>query len=273
MSQQPSGWYDDPSNPDLLRYWDGGDLDEPHRTEEVTDAASQSTIGRPQQQPPTAPLPKEGAAGPGSGQQGQESQQYPQQSQQYQQLPGAGQYGAPAAAAGLQGPAIEDGVPLASGASGSSRDPRRHHSSGSVVQLLTPIFVSRAQRARRQVHDRDRIQRPVCDERLRVLRRRRVGQGWAAVLGRCVGLRHRLRVTLAQTPGKMVLRISVRRTDRPGPLVVTAIKRRILPLVSIFIGLLTLIVAVAAVGQPASGLARQGGGTYVVVGKQPRRPM
>ena len=23
MSQQPSGWYDDPSNPDMLRYWDG----------------------------------------------------------------------------------------------------------------------------------------------------------------------------------------------------------------------------------------------------------
>ena len=121
MSQQPSGWYDDPSNPDLLRYWDGVTWTS-HTAPKKSPTASQSSLGQ-QQQPPTAPLPQGGAwQVPGGGAQGQESQpyqQYPaQQGQQYQQYPGypgAGQYpGAPQPQQWLQGPVTADGVPLAS---------------------------------------------------------------------------------------------------------------------------------------------------------------
>ena len=57
MSQQPSGWYDDPTDPDLLRYWDGVTWTT-HTAPKKSPTASQSTIGMPQQtQQPTAPMP------------------------------------------------------------------------------------------------------------------------------------------------------------------------------------------------------------------------
>ena len=81
--------------------------------------------------------------------------------------------------------------------------------------------------------------------------------------------------TTAQTPGKMVLNISVRHTDRPGPLdLVTAIKRRLLPLVGTFIGLLNLIDGLWPLWDSRrQALHDKVASTYVVVGKQPRRPM
>lgn len=54
MSQQPSGWYDDPNDPDQLRYWDGviwTDRVAPKRLPTL----DQSTIGSPPPQPPRNP--------------------------------------------------------------------------------------------------------------------------------------------------------------------------------------------------------------------------
>ena len=52
---QPAGWYDDPQNPDNLRYWDGVTWTQ-HTTTRVSPTASQSTIGRvdPVGPPPAA---------------------------------------------------------------------------------------------------------------------------------------------------------------------------------------------------------------------------
>lgn len=64
MSQQPSGWYDDPSNPDLLRYWDGVTWTS-HTAPKKSPTASQSTIGQPQQpqQPQQPSYPNYGEQG------------------------------------------------------------------------------------------------------------------------------------------------------------------------------------------------------------------
>lgn len=54
MSQQPSGWYDDPHDPNQLRYWDGviwSDRTAPKRPLNL----DQSTIGSPPPAPPQGP--------------------------------------------------------------------------------------------------------------------------------------------------------------------------------------------------------------------------
>lgn len=285
MSQQPSGWYDDPSNPDLLRYWDGVTWTS-HTAPKKSPTASQSTIGQQQQQPqpPTAPLPQSGAwQVPSGGQQGQETQQYPgQQSQQYQQYqqyqgyPGAGQYpGAPQAQQWLQGPVTADGVPLASW----GKRVLAYLLDGIILSIilafLMPIFVP-------EFTD-------VVDEFSAGLEsgdQAALNDFASSITGVSikVGLLSWLVasvyaiafwVTLAQTPGKMALRISVRRTDRPGPLdLATAIKRRLIPLVGTLIGLLNLIDLLWPLWDgKRQALHDKVAGTYVVVGKQPRRPM
>ena len=50
---QPSGWYDDPQNPENLRYWDGVTWTA-HTTPKKSPTADQSTIGLPQDVPPAA---------------------------------------------------------------------------------------------------------------------------------------------------------------------------------------------------------------------------
>src|SRR4051812_30717449 len=94
MSQQPSGWYDDPSNPEMLRYWDGvmwSSHTTPKKSPTLPQAAglppqagtdrtgAAATTGVPS---PTAPMPQ------GSGWQDQAPQAYGQGGQ-------AGQYGQP----------------------------------------------------------------------------------------------------------------------------------------------------------------------------------
>src|SRR6476659_9921550 len=96
MSQQPSGWYDDPSNTDMLRYWDGVSWTN-HTAPKKSPTLPQSTVGLPQagqqgQVPPdragvptpTTPMPQ------GSGWQSQS--QTPQQQQYYQQAPANAQW-------------------------------------------------------------------------------------------------------------------------------------------------------------------------------------
>src|SRR5215203_12372 len=101
MSQQPSGWYDDPSNPEMLRYWDGVMWTShtapkksptlPHGTGVPPRGAGSDATGAAATQgvpTPTTPMPQ------GSGWQGQAPQSYGQPGQPGQQVQGQqGQYG------------------------------------------------------------------------------------------------------------------------------------------------------------------------------------
>jgi uncharacterized RDD family membrane protein YckC len=134
MSQR-AGWYDDPENPDNLRYFDGV-VWTTHTSPKTSPSAAQSTIGLAQQptqskltpsdltqpvpQAPTQQLPYGGPHQDSSY--GRPPQQYGQPPQQYgaqygpQYGPPAGDYLAmpPAYATGLGVKATPDGVPLAS---------------------------------------------------------------------------------------------------------------------------------------------------------------
>jgi uncharacterized RDD family membrane protein YckC len=145
MSQR-AGWYDDPENPEYLRYFDGV-VWTSHTSPRVSPSATQSPIGLAQQQPaqpatqpvpqsPTQQLPYGGgqpqdtSQPPQFGQQppqyGQQPPQYGQQPPQYGQYPPAPQYGPPGYPPGGYGAAptaygsalgvktTPDGVPLAS---------------------------------------------------------------------------------------------------------------------------------------------------------------
>src|SRR6478735_2476075 len=145
MSQR-AGWYDDPENPEYLRYFDGV-VWTSHTSPRVSPSATQSPIGLAQQQPaqpgtqpvpqsPTQQLPYGGgqpqdtSQPPQYGQQppqyGQQPPQYGQQPPQYGQYPPAPQYGPPGYPPGGYGAAptaygsalgvktTPDGVPLAS---------------------------------------------------------------------------------------------------------------------------------------------------------------
>jgi uncharacterized RDD family membrane protein YckC len=136
MSQR-AGWYDDPENPDNLRYYDGV-LWTSHTTPRTSPSAAQSTIGLAQppaatQQVPTTPtqqLPHGGQPQPHDQppQYGPPQQQYGQQDgppQQYGQAPQYGPPGYPAVPPGgyttmppayataLGVKTTPDGVPLA----------------------------------------------------------------------------------------------------------------------------------------------------------------
>ncbi|HKX65759.1 MAG TPA: RDD family protein [Intrasporangium sp.] len=283
MSQQPSGWYDDPSNPDLLRYWDGVTWTS-HTAPRKSPTASQSTISQPQQQPPTAPLPQGGAwQVPSGGQQGRESQPYQQhpehQSQQYQQhpgYPGAGQYpGAPQAQQWAQGPVTADGVPLASWGKRVVAYLLDGIILSVILAFLTPIFVPEFA----DVVDEFSTGIEAGDQAA-------INDFASSIAGVSIkmGLLSWLVasvyaiafwVTLAQTPGKMALRISVRHADRPGPIdLPTAIKRRVIPLVGTFIGLLNLVDLLWPLWDGRrQALHDKVANTLVTQGKQPRRPM
>ncbi len=124
MSQR-AGWYDDPENPDNLRYFDGV-VWTSHTTPRTSPSAAQSTIGLAQQvkaaQTPTQPVPRAPTQQlPYGGQQqdspnGQPPQQFDQPPYPPQYGPPQGDYRAmpPAYATGLGVKTTPDGVPLAS---------------------------------------------------------------------------------------------------------------------------------------------------------------
>jgi uncharacterized RDD family membrane protein YckC len=252
-----------------------------HTAPKKSPTAPQSTIGQPQQQTPTAPLPQGGAwQVPAGGQQGQESQQYPgqqtQQYQQYQQYPGAAQYpGAPQAQQWLRGPVTPDGVPLASW----GKRVLAYLLDGIILSIilafLMPVFVpeftdlvdefSTGFEAGDQAAVNDFVA-SMAGVSIKV-----------GLLSWLVASIYAIAfwVTLAQTPGKMALRISVRHADRPGPIdLPTAIKRRLIPLVGTFIGLLNLVDLLWPLWDGRrQALHDKVANTLVTEGKQPRRPM
>ena len=285
MSQQPSGWYDDPTDPDLLRYWDGVTWTT-HTAPKKSPTASQSTIGMPQQtQQPTAPMPTgsgwqdrpvQGAPGYGQGGQypyGQQAPQYPyQQAPQFPQAPGAAWMHA--------GPTTIDGVPLASWG-------RRFGAwiidgiiiaviSGILINLFVPSYAQMIDDITRAIEGNN-------PEAMNTI----IGQSVGTVF--LVGLLSYLFasvyaiafwVTTAQTVGKMAMKISVRRMDRPGPLDLgTAVRRRLLALLSVIPGVSGLYSIVLLLDglwplwdEKRQTLHDKIASTQVVMGKQPRTP-
>ncbi|WP_076259193.1 RDD family protein [Intrasporangium flavum] len=279
MSQQPSGWYDDPSNPDMLRYWDGVTWTN-HTAPKKSPTAPQSTIGRPYgadagtdatgaaapTQPgaptPTTPMPQGGW----QGQQGYQQAPY----QQAPQYPGAPQGGAqwmynvkttadgvPLASWGKRFAAwLIDGVILAivGGAIAWAATPNLQRS-------FSDMFDAAARGDQAAVQQmQSEILGPTLQFSI-VL--------WLVVSAYCLVFW----TTTAQTPGKMALGISVRRMSEPGPLPLgTAVMRRLVPLAGQFVSILSLIDYLWPLwDDKRQALHDKVASTQVVEGKQPRR--
>ena len=270
MSQQPSGWYDDPSQPDMLRYWDGVSWTN-HTAPKKSPTASQSTIGLPQQSrgdqattdrtgaaasTPTTPVPQ------GSGWQSQS--QTPQQN--YQQAPANAQWmynirttadGIPLASWGkrLAGWFI-DGIILfvVGGALSWAATPR-------LGQLVSDLVTAAEANDRATM---TAIQGELTGPTLQfsfIL--------WLITTAYCLIFW----TTTAQTPGKMVVGISVRRAAEPGPLPLgTAVMRRLVPLAGQFVPFLSLLDGLWPLwDDKRQALHDKVAGTQVVEGKQPRK--
>jgi uncharacterized RDD family membrane protein YckC len=277
MSQQPSGWYDDPSNPDMLRYWDGVTWTN-HTAPRKSPTASQSTIGLPDQRQvppdagttqgvptPTTPMPQ------GSGWQTQQPQQY-QYQQPYQQAP---QYpGAPQNAQWMYNvKTTADGVPLASWgkrAAGWLIDGVILAIIGlPIAWLATPSLGTSISRYMDEVSNNDTAAATRLSQDI-------IGPTfqfnivfWLVVTAYCVVFW----TTVAQTPGKMAMGISVRRMDQPGPLSIgTSLLRRLVPLAGLFVSVLTLIDYLWPLwDDKRQALHDKVAKTQVVEGKQPRK--
>jgi uncharacterized RDD family membrane protein YckC len=265
MSQQPSGWYDDPSQPDMLRYWDGVSWTN-HTAPKKSPTASQSTIGLPQADrtgsaapTPTTPMPQ------GSGWQSQ-SQTPQQQQQYYQQAPANAQWmynirttadGIPLASWGKRvGAWFVDGIILAvvGGVLSWAATPR-------MGQLFSQMMTAA------EANDRARlnaIQGELTGPALQfsfIL--------WLLTTAYCLVFW----TTTGQTPGKMAVGISVRRAAEPGPLPLgTAVMRRLVPLAGQFVPFLSLLDGLWPLwDDKRQALHDKVAGTQVVEGKQPRR--
>ena len=271
MSQHPSGWYDDPSNPDLLRYWDGVSWTN-HTAPRKSPTASQSTIGLPQQGQAsaertgaTAPMPQ------GSG--WQTRSQEPQQGQQgYYQAPAQAQWmhnirttadGVPLAPWGKRFAAwLIDGIILAI-------------ASYLLLRLFVPDYFTSFQRLidAASANDQAAINSMVTDLAGEAVKAGLVT--WLFTTLYCIAFW----TTTAQTPGKMALGISVRRTDVQGPLdLVTALRRRLLSALQLvpFVSGAYFIVFLLDGLWPLWDDKRQAlhdkvARTQVVEGKQPRK--
>jgi len=271
MSQQPSGWYDDPSNTDMLRYWDGVSWTN-HTAPKKSPTIAQSTIGLPQQSQqaqqgqvppdrtgvptPTTPIPH------GSGWQTQS----PAQQSYYQQAPANTQWmhnikttadGVPLAPWGKRFAAwVVDGLILAV-------------VGGIISWLATPrlselfsqmVTAAEAGDQARLVEIQNELTGPAVQFSLFL---------WLVATAYCLVFW----TTIAQTPGKMALGISVRRAAEPGPLPLgTAVMRRLVPLAGQFVPFLSLLDGLWPLwDDKRQALHDKVASTQVVEGKQPRK--
>ncbi|MDV3222374.1 RDD family protein, partial [Intrasporangium sp.] len=198
------------------------------------------------------------------------------------QYPGSGQYpyagqfpGAPQAQAWMRGPVTRDGVPLASwgkrvgawlidgviilvvgGMLGWFGTPRL----GELFQELGDATVENDSAAIDAIA-RD-LTGPMVQMSLII---------WLFATVYCI----LFWTTTAQTPGKMVIGISVRAADQPGPLTLgTSVMRRLVPLAGQFVPFLSLLDGLWPLWDPQrQALHDKVAKTVVVEGKQPRRPM
>lgn len=290
MTQQPSGWYDDPSDPMMLRYWDGVTWTS-HTAPKKSPTASQSTIGLPQQQAPTAPLPQGGGwrvpdprqdrqGGQGGYQRGQDQGTPPGQ------YPGYGQYPQAPQNAGWMtaGPSTVDGVRLASwGRRAVARI------LDNIVTSIISIIIGWSWVS--QLVDwytglvRQALDSGVTPDAATVAAEATKYAVPIVVIGIIVGVVYEtfFLARAGATPGKMALGISVRRTTTSGALDVTsALKRQLVQLLA------SATNAVPALGSlfgvlsfvdylwPLWDSRRQAlhdkiADTQVVMGRQPRR--
>jgi len=236
---QRAGWYVDPENADLLRYWDGV-MWTSHSAPNKSPTADQSTIGRAVAVPgshagPAAHrgAPRDGIPGgtPPPGIPGQAGAPSP-----YGQPPPAG-YGAPGAT-GVQvlgGPTTPDGAPLAGWGVRAGARVIDMFITGAVSTLLgIPFLVSFASwyvgYLQRIVRDAERgvttplDQGQMQSEMLKYLLPISIISLVVSMLYETFFL-----VRSGQTPGKKVLGLRVRLRDRPGPLsVADALRRQVI---------------------------------------------
>ncbi|NUO34726.1 MAG: RDD family protein [Dermatophilaceae bacterium] len=275
MSQQPSGWYDDPSQPDMLRYWDGVSWTN-HTAPKKSPTASQSTIGLAQEARGDQSTDRTGAAAPtpttpmpqGSGWQSQS--QTPQQ--YHQQAPANAQWmynirttadGIPLASWGKRlGAWLIDGIILGI-------------CSYLLIRATVPGYVDAIQRVVDAAAAQDQA---AMSSLINEAAREAFKAGlvsWLFGAAYCIAFW----TTTAQTPGKMALGISVRRADVAGPLDIgTALRRRLLSaiqLVPLISGLYFFVFLLDGLwplwDDKRQALHDKVAGTQVVEGKQPRK--
>jgi uncharacterized RDD family membrane protein YckC len=254
----------------MLRYWDGVVWTN-HTAPRKSPTASQSTIGLPQQRtaaqvPQTMPLPQ-------GGWQAQAPPQpvhYPPQYQPYAQSPSAAAWPATV-------PSTADGVALASWGKRFLAWLLDGLLITVVANAVTPLLVSGYDATG------DRFSRDLTlalenedQAALREVLTSFLGlQLQASLIGFLIASVYAIAfwTTTAQTPGKMAAGISVRHADRPGPLTLgTAIKRRVVALLALFIPFLSLVDGLWPLwDNRLQALHDKVAGTQVVVGKQPRR--
>ena len=309
MSQQPAGWYDDPSNPDMLRYWDGVTWSS-HTAPRRSPTASSSSGGpdyqgqrasapsvpqQPSQSPPPMPQGSGWQDGPSQPQQGWQGQQAPY-GQQGQvggqvggQVDGQGQYGQAPQYPGAPGaPGAQnwmhsikttaDGVPLASW----GRRLGAWLIDGVILVILTYIgarlFVPGYLDTISAFFDAAGAQNEAAMNALMTPLTSEAAKAgllsWVITAIYCIAFW----TTTAQTPGKMAVGISVRRADRPGPLdLLTSVRRRLLSIVQILpvVGGIYFLVFLVDYLWPLWDDKRQSlhdkvAQTQVVMGKQPK---
>ncbi|HEX2706102.1 MAG TPA: RDD family protein [Candidatus Lustribacter sp.] len=275
----PSGWYDDPENPENLRYWDGV-LWTAHRQPKKSPTADQSRIGRaypvapashptgvsgtaPMDQPGPGAPPQSPWTTPSAGQGTQPTSGQPTQPSYGQPsyppvAPMPGAY--PPGAWAITGPTTPDGQPLAGWGTRLGAYLIDAIIASIVALPLTGYPLVKFIQAYASVMSDvvDQIQRGVADPVLPD-----TTEFAASVLGWLVwfSLANLLVVVLYQTfflvrtgatPGKKLLGLAVRLRDKPGPLTVAVALRRqlvtvgsslgsLIPVVSFVIALLPLV--------------------------------
>ncbi|MEO6996960.1 MAG: RDD family protein [Terracoccus sp.] len=293
MSQQPAGWYDDPSNPDMLRYWDGVTWSD-HTAPRKSPTASSSSGGpdyqgqRPtapsaQRQPSQPPMPQ-GSGWQDQAQQGQQGQQG--QLGQQGQFGQAPQYPGAPGSPGSQGAAnwmhsiktTSDGVPLASW----GRRLGAWVIDGVILVILTyvgarvfvPGYIDTVQQFVDAAGAQDQPSMNALVSQLTSESAKAGLVSWVITAVYCIAFW----TTTAQTPGKMAVGISVRRADQPGPLdLLTSVRRRLISIVQILpvVGGIYFLIFLIDYLWPLWDDKRQAlhdkvAQTQVVMGKQPR---
>ena len=288
---QPAGWYDDPQDPNQLRYWDGV-LWSTHVSPKISPTVEQSTIGMPYGVMPAAERPQsagsQGAQGPAAVQDGYGTTQQ-EQGRTAGGWPAYGQPGQP----GQQGPGWQtpkvttpDGVVL----SGWWKRVLARFLDGLIASIVAlPLTYAPMTHAVNLFVDFFR--KILDDAQAGITTTAQPPAELTSLLLQVglIGLAVRIVYEVAfltwkgATPGKMVVGISVRLRDKAGPLaLVVALKRTavqevgtafgLVPIVGSFGSLFTLLDGLWPLwDDKKQAIHDKAAATNVVVGPQPKR--